>query len=81
MADALAEMCRAFNTCPFDDVKVVILGQDPYHNVNQAVGTQPTQPWIVSKIACFQVIHAEVRQDSLQVSASQCLLVSLSPPA
>lgn len=30
--------CRAFNTCPFDDVKVVILGQDPYHNVNQAMG-------------------------------------------
>ena len=34
--------CRAFNTCPFDDVKVVILGQDPYHNVNQAMGTIST---------------------------------------
>jgi uracil-DNA glycosylase len=22
---------NAFNTTPFDDVKVVILGQDPYH--------------------------------------------------
>lgn len=28
----------AFNLCPFDDVKVVILGQDPYFNPNQACG-------------------------------------------
>ena len=29
---------RAFDLCPFDKVKVVILGQDPYHGVNQANG-------------------------------------------
>lgn len=29
---------RAFELCPFDAVKVVILGQDPYHNVSQANG-------------------------------------------
>ncbi|HOO24132.1 MAG TPA: uracil-DNA glycosylase, partial [Paludibacteraceae bacterium] len=29
---------NAFNLCPFDKVKVVILGQDPYHNFNQAHG-------------------------------------------
>ena len=28
----------AFDACPFDDVKVVILGQDPYHDVGQANG-------------------------------------------
>ena len=28
----------AFDATPFDDVKVVILGQDPYHNYNQANG-------------------------------------------
>ncbi len=28
----------AFDACPFDDVKVVILGQDPYHDVGQATG-------------------------------------------
>jgi uracil-DNA glycosylase len=28
----------AFNMTPFDDVKVVILGQDPYHGVGQAHG-------------------------------------------
>jgi len=29
---------RAFELCPLDDVKVVILGQDPYHGVGQANG-------------------------------------------
>lgn len=29
---------RAFDECPFDEVKVVILGQDPYHGPNQANG-------------------------------------------
>lgn len=29
---------NAFNLCPFDKVKVVILGQDPYHGPGQAHG-------------------------------------------
>lgn len=29
---------RAFDFCPFDKVKVIILGQDPYHGVKQANG-------------------------------------------
>ncbi len=29
---------RAFDLCPFDDVRVVILGQDPYHGKGQANG-------------------------------------------
>jgi uracil-DNA glycosylase len=29
---------RAFDLCPFDKVKVVIVGQDPYHGPNQANG-------------------------------------------
>lgn len=29
---------RAFELCPFDQVKVVILGQDPYHGAGQANG-------------------------------------------
>lgn len=29
---------RAFDICPFDEVKVVIVGQDPYHGPNQAMG-------------------------------------------
>ena len=29
---------RAFDICPFEKVKVVILGQDPYHGARQANG-------------------------------------------
>jgi uracil-DNA glycosylase len=29
---------RAMDLCPFDEVKVVIVGQDPYHNEGQADG-------------------------------------------
>lgn len=29
---------NAFNVCPFSNVKVVLLGQDPYHGPNQAHG-------------------------------------------
>jgi uracil-DNA glycosylase len=29
---------NAFDLCPFDEVKAVIIGQDPYHNTGQAHG-------------------------------------------
>lgn len=32
------EIFNAFNHCCFEDVKVVIIGQDPYHDVGQANG-------------------------------------------
>ena len=32
------QIFAAFDATPFNDVKVVILGQDPYHDVNQANG-------------------------------------------
>ena len=32
------DIFKAFDLCPFDKLKVVILGQDPYHNPNQAHG-------------------------------------------
>lgn len=32
------EIFAAFDACPFDDVKVVIIGQDPYHGPGQANG-------------------------------------------
>lgn len=33
-----AQIFRAFDECPFDKVKIVILGQDPYHGPGQANG-------------------------------------------
>lgn len=35
---APANIFNAFNLCPLDDVKVVIIGQDPYHEPGQAHG-------------------------------------------
>ena len=32
------EIFNAFNSCSFEDVKVVIIGQDPYHGLGQANG-------------------------------------------
>lgn len=32
--------CRALNSCAFEDVKVVIVGQDPYHNDGQVSSLQ-----------------------------------------
>lgn len=33
-----SKLFAAFNACPFDRIKVVILGQDPYHGPGQANG-------------------------------------------
>lgn len=33
-----AQIFSAFDHCPFDDVKIVIIGQDPYHGFGQANG-------------------------------------------
>lgn len=33
-----SQIFSAFEHCPFENVKVVIIGQDPYHGVNQANG-------------------------------------------
>jgi uracil-DNA glycosylase len=35
---AAKNIFNAFNLCPFDDVRVVIIGQDPYHEPHQAHG-------------------------------------------
>lgn len=35
---AEADVFRAFNATPFDDVRLVLLGQDPYHGEGQAHG-------------------------------------------
>lgn len=35
---AASNIFNAFNLCPFDQVKVVIIGQDPYHGAGQAHG-------------------------------------------
>lgn len=49
-----SQIFNAFSLTPFDEVKVVILGQDPYHGPNQAHGL------------CFSVLPGEKIPPSLR---------------
>ena len=54
---------NAFNLTPFNNVKVVILGQDPYHNVGQAHGLAFSVPDGIQKPPSLQNIFKELNQD------------------
>ena len=54
---------NAFNLTPFDNVKVVILGQDPYHNEGQAHGLAFSVPDNIQKPPSLQNIFKELSQD------------------
>ena len=53
----------AFDNTPFDNVKVVILGQDPYHGVNQAHGLAFSVNEGVPFPPSLQNIFKELRDD------------------
>ena len=54
---------NAFNTTPFDKVKVVILGQDPYHNPGEAMGLSFSVPRGVRTPPSLQNIYKELKED------------------
>jgi uracil-DNA glycosylase len=54
---------HAFDATPFDQVKVVILGQDPYHGPGQAHGLSFSVPAGVAHPPSLQNIFKEVRDD------------------
>ena len=54
---------NAFNTTPFDDLKVVILGQDPYHGPGQAHGLSFSVPDGISLPPSLQNIYKELQND------------------
>lgn len=54
---------RAFDLTPFDDVKVVILGQDPYHGPKQAIGLSFAVSEGVQNPPSLQNIFKEVQAD------------------
>ena len=55
---------RAFDCCPFDNIKVVIIGQDPYHGPGQANGlcfsVGEGVPFPPSLRNIWQEVHADV---------------------
>ena len=54
---------HAFNITPFDKVKVVILGQDPYHNPGQAMGLSFSVPRDFKIPPSLVNIYKELKSD------------------
>ena len=54
---------NAFDSTPFDQVKVVILGQDPYHQPGQAMGLSFSVPRDIRTPASLQNIYKEIHRD------------------
>jgi uracil-DNA glycosylase len=54
---------NAFNLCPFDEVKVVIIGQDPYHGLGQAHGLCFSVQDDVAIPPSLRNIYKEIKND------------------
>lgn len=58
-----SKIFNAFNSTPFEDVKVVILGQDPYHEPDQAMGLSFSVPDGVPLPPSLKNIYAEIHDE------------------
>ncbi len=54
---------NAFNLTPIDKVKVVIIGQDPYHRPGQAMGLSFSVPRGISVPPSLKNIYKEINRD------------------
>jgi uracil-DNA glycosylase len=57
------QVFNALALTPFDDVRVVVLGQDPYHGAGQAMGLCFSVPTGVPPPPSLQNIHKELASD------------------
>ena len=58
-----SKIFRAFDLCPLDAVKVVILGQDPYHGAGQAMGLSFSVPEGITAPPSLKNIFKEIESD------------------
>lgn len=58
-----AQVFRAFDLCPFEKVKVVIVGQDPYHGTGQANGLSFSVNEGVTLPPSLKNIYKEIQSD------------------
>jgi uracil-DNA glycosylase len=58
-----SQIFNAFNTTPFDKIKVVIIGQDPYHNPKQAMGLSFSVPDDIPSPPSLVNIYKELKTD------------------
>ncbi len=79
-----SQIFQAFNSTPFNRVKVVIIGQDPYHEMGQAHGlcfsVQEGVPLPKSLINIFKELHDDIgfevpKSGNLQSWANQGVLL------
>ncbi len=54
---------NAFNLTPLDGIKIVLLGQDPYHQPNQAMGLSFSVPYGVKIPPSLLNIYKELKTD------------------
>ncbi len=54
---------NAFNSSPFSETKVIILGQDPYHNPGEAMGLSFSVPKGVRVPPSLRNIYKELKDD------------------
>lgn len=54
---------RAMNSCPVDKARVVILGQDPYHDLGQAMGLSFSVPQGKQVPSSLRNMYKELRDD------------------
>ncbi|EAJ6073493.1 uracil-DNA glycosylase [Campylobacter coli] len=54
---------NAFNLTPLDELKIVLLGQDPYHQPNQAMGLSFSVPYGVKIPPSLLNIYKELKTD------------------
>ena len=57
------DIFKAYDLCPFHKLKVVILGQDPYHNVGQAQGLSFSVQKGIALPPSLQNIFKELQDD------------------
>ncbi|HTA61782.1 MAG TPA: uracil-DNA glycosylase [Bacteroidia bacterium] len=57
------QIFEAFNLTPFNEVKVVILGQDPYHGAGQAHGLSFSVPDGIKAPPSLANIYKELKED------------------
>ena len=57
------DIFKAFELCPLEKTKVIILGQDPYHNPNEAMGLSFSVPKNIKTPPSLKNIFKEIHTD------------------
>ena len=58
---------NAFSLCPLDKIKVVIIGQDPYHEPGQAMGLSFSVPSTCKVPPSLKNIYKEIEDDCNEI--------------